>query len=139
MLLISKYILDASESSGMDSWITDFNKSAFSSAEKEYSNAVLLNIYDANRYTSELSEEVKSIVQTSPTARAKANGIESHYNYVSGKSTGYSWWLSGSSNGRDDLIVYANRTYVPSPNGIVDSASDGSVCGLRPCVWIELE
>lgn len=138
VLLISKYILDASESSEMDKWINDFNKSAFSSAEKEYSNAVLLNIYDANRYTSELSEDVKSIVQTSPTARAKANGIESHYNWASGKSTGYSWWLSGTSNGRDNLIVYANRTYVPSPNGIVDSA-DGCICGLRPCAWVELD
>ena len=139
VLLISKYILDASKSSEMNKWINDFNQSAFSSAEKECGNAVLLNIYDAYRYTSELSEGVKSIVQTSPTVQAKANGIKNHYNYLSGKSTGYSWWLSGSSNGRDDLIVYANSTYVPSPNGIVNSASDGDVCGLRPCVWIELE
>lgn len=139
VLLISKYILDASKSSEMNKWINDFNQSAFSSAEKECGNAVLLNIYDANRYASELSQDVKSIVETSPTAQAKANGIKNHYNYISGKSTGYSWWLSGSSNGRYDLIVYANSTYVPSPNGTVNSASDGDVCGLRPCVWIELE
>lgn len=138
VLLMSKYIMDAMESSDIYAWIEKFNNEAFSIDEKKYSKAVLLDIYDADRYINALDEDVNMMVKTSPTARAKVNGIENIYCYYSREYRGYYWWLSGSSNGRENLVVRAENTDVPSPSGIVESASEETICGVRPFAWVEL-